>query len=222
VKTILVGSDRQWGSNTRTAVSQVDTELIFMLLDDFFFNALFPVETFQRTLDQFQAAQGRLLELRLHGSNGEKIPGTWFRRSDPQNLCSGINSNLWRKELLMEVAQVGLNIWQCESLVRKILRDGEKRFFFMDEDAPKQISFVEGVRGSFWKPEGLAYMRSNGIEPDLKRRPCPPVGEGIWAKMVRSVQKRRMHLLRAKQLAHPLADVHPLDGGKYPIAETFA
>lgn len=192
VKTILVGPDQQWGSNTHTAISQIKEDLVLLLLDDFFFDAPFPEETFKTTLRQFRAAQGRLLELRLHGRQGDMIEETWFRRSDPQNLCSGINSNLWSRDLLLEVAQSGLNIWQCESSVRQFLREGEQRFFFLDSDAPKQISFVEGVRGRFWKPEGAAYLKSHGLVPDFKRRPCPPQGQGFIHKLIRSLYKRRM------------------------------
>jgi hypothetical protein len=210
VNTILVGPDQQWGSNTYAAISQIDAEFVLLLLDDFFFDAPFPMETFHRTLEQFQAAQGRLLELRPHGTDGEPVENTWFRRADPQNLKAGINSNLWRKDQLLEIAQPGLNIWKCESLVRKKLREGERSFFYMDESAPKQISFVEGVRGRFWKPEGLAYMRKNGIKPDLKWRPCPPQGEGFFAKLVRSVLKRRMEHLRYKMKGITLPDMKPL------------
>lgn len=210
VKTIRVGPDQQWGSNTRAAIEQVDADLVLLLLDDFFFDAPFPEETFQRTLEQFRAHEGKLLEMRLHGSAGEAVAGTWFRRADPQNLCAGINSNLWRKELLLDIARPGLNIWQCESQVRQKLREGEKNFFFMDQNAPKQISFVEGVRGRFWKPEGLAYMRKNGIEPDLVWRPCPPQGNGFFAKLVRSWQKRRMDRRRAAMVTPPDMEILPL------------
>lgn len=210
VKTINVGPDQQWGSNTRAAIQQIDAECVVLLLDDFFFDAPFPEETFQQTLNQFATADGRLLEMRLHGEAGEAIAGTGFRRADPQNLCAGINSNLWRRELLLEIAEPGLNIWQCESLVRKKLREGEKHFFFMDQQAPKQISFVEGVRGRFWKPEGLAYMRKNGIEPDLGWRPCPPQGNGFFAKLIRSWQKRRMDRRRAAMVTPPSMEISPL------------
>jgi hypothetical protein len=208
VSTIQVGPDLQWGTNTRTAISQIKEDLVLLLLDDFLLDAPFPEETFTETLRQFQNAQGRLLELRLHGRQGELIKETWFRRSDPQNLCSGINSNLWQKDLLLEIASPGLNIWQCESRVRQLLRDGEQQFFFLDEDAPKQISFVEGVRGRFWKPEGVAFLKSHGLRPDLRRRPCPPQGQGMIPKLIRSLHKRRM----GRQVLQPPADglVKPL------------
>ena len=208
VNTILVGPDKQWGSNTHAAITKIEEDIVLMLLDDFFFDAPFPLDTFQLSLKQFQAVNCRLLELRLHGSKGEAVEGTWFRRSDSQNLCSGINSNLWRKELLLEISQPGLNIWQCESLVRKKLHDGEQRFLFLDSNAPKQISFVEGVRGRFWKPDGLAFVKSQGLMPDLDRRPCPPQGQGFVHKLIRSFHKRRMN----RQRFQPPADglVKPL------------
>lgn len=214
VQSILVGPDKQWGSNTREAVSRIDAEVMMVLLDDFFFDAPFPEDTFQKALHQFNTVGGKLLEMRLHAVAGEAVEDTWFRRADPSNLCAGINSNLWRRELLIDIARPGLNIWQCESLVRQKLREGERNFLFMDQNAPKQISFVEGVRGRFWKPEGLAYMRANGIQPDLKWRPCPPQGEGFLAKLVRSYHKRRMNRLRSRPQAPNLTDVQPLPSRK--------
>ena len=211
VKTIQVGPDQQWGSNTRKAISGIDAELVMLLLDDFFFDAPFPDADFQTAIAQMRAANGRLLEMRLHGSVGTPVENTWFRRADPSNLCAGINSNLWERKLLMEIAEPGLNIWQCESLVRKKLREGEQNFFFMKEDAPKLISFVEGVRGRFWKPEGLAYMRANGIQPDLTWRPCPPQGQGFIAKLIRSYQKRRMDKLRKTMKLDTKSEIFPLD-----------
>jgi hypothetical protein len=81
----------------------------------------------------------------------------------------------------------------------------------MDQEAPKQISFVEGVRGRFWKPEGLAYMRQNGIQPDLVWRPCPPQGNSFFAKLIRSWQKRRMDRRRAAMVTPPDMEILPLD-----------
>jgi hypothetical protein len=80
----------------------------------------------------------------------------------------------------------------------------------MDQTAPKLISFVEGVRGRFWKPEGLAYMRANGIRPDLAWRPCPPQGDGLLPKLIRSYHKRRMNRLRAKIQPGAAPDILPL------------
>ena len=193
VRTIRVGPDAQWGSNTRSALEQIPEETVLFLLDDFLFSDAFPEKVFNDTLRQFQQAGGKCLELRTHEVNGPAVPGTWFRQATPQNLHAGLNSNLWSKQQLLAISQPGQNIWQCESLLRKQLREGEERFFFLDLDAPKHIFFVEGVRGRFWKPEGLAFVRSQGFSPDLRWRPCPPQGQGFLAKLIRSLHKRRMN-----------------------------
>ena len=210
VKTIQIGPDQQWGSNTRAAISMIDAEFVMLLLDDFFFDAPFREADFQTAMAQMKAEGGRLLEMRLHGSVGTPVSNTWFRRADPSNLCAGINSNVWQRDLLLEISQPGLNIWQCESLVRKKLREGEQNFFFMKEDAPKLISFVEGVRGRFWKPDGLAYLQANCIQPDLKWRPCPPQGQDFISKLIRSHHKRRMEKLRKARKPDTASEILPL------------
>ena len=210
VVTIKVGPDQQWGTNTRNAISQIDSEFVMLLLDDFFLDAPFPEQDFQMALEQFQSVGGNLLEMRLHGDLGDKVENTWFRRADPENLYSGINSNLWRREMLCSIAQPGLNIWKCESLVRQRLREGEKNFFFLDPQAPKLISFVEGVRGRFWKKEGVAFIRKNGLEPDLAWRPFPPQGNDPFSRLIRSFYKRRMDRRSANPKLKNVTDVLPL------------
>jgi len=192
VRTIKVGPDAQWGSNTKKALEQVPAETVLFLLDDFFFCDDFPEDVFHETLRQFQKAKGRCLELRTHGINGPAVDGSRLRLATPENLYTGLNSNLWSKQQLLSISEPGKNIWQCESLLRNQLREGEKHFFFLDQEAPKHIFFVEGVRGRFWKPEGVAFLKSHGLTPDLRRRPCPPQGQGFIQKLIRSVQKRRM------------------------------
>ena len=210
VVTIKVGPDQQWGTNTRNAISQIDSEFVTLLLDDFFFDAPYPEKDFLTALEQFQSVGGNLLEMRLHGDVGDKVGNTWFRRADDKNLYSGINSNLWRRETLLRIAQPGLNIWKCESLVRQSLREGEQNFFFLDPDAPKLISFTEGVRGRFWKKEGVAFLRKNGLEPDLAWRPFPPQGNDPFSKLIRSFYKRRMDRRSAVSRVKNTTEVLPL------------
>lgn len=131
-------------------------------------------------LEQHINVGGRLVELNQRGQNGERVAGTWFSRADAVNYGAGINDNLWTKELLVEIAQPGLNIWQRESNIRVLLRQGGSRFFLMDEQVPKIISYVESVKGQFWKPSGVAHLRQHGFEPDLSYRPCPPQGRGFF------------------------------------------
>lgn len=199
VKTILVGKDLQWGTNTQSALREIKAERILFLLDDFLFNQDFDQEAFEKVVDQHIKSNGRMVELRIRGQQGEAVAETWFRRADATNLFAGLNSNLFTKELLSYIAQPGLNIWQCESRVRDLLREGETQFFFMDQAAPPILSFVESVRGQFWKPEGLAYLRSHQFEPDLKRRPCPPQGDNIFSKALRSYFKAKMKRQRNKR-----------------------
>jgi hypothetical protein len=203
VKTIQVGEDLQWGANTSKAVGQIPAESLLLLLDDFLLDAPFNTAAFEKLLGQYTSSKGRLVELRLFGQQGELIPDTWFRQADASNLCAGINSNLWDRELLVEIAKPGRNIWQCETGVRDLLRAGEKGLYFMDTKAPRILSFVESVRGQFWKPEGIAFLKNHGILPDLKRRPFPPQGRDFFSKLSRSYHKywmkKRMVSILKKQ-----------------------
>jgi hypothetical protein len=53
-------------------------------------------------------------------------------------------------------------------------------------------------------------MRKNGIEPDLGWRPCPPQGNGFFAKLIRSWQKHGMDRRRAAMVTPPAMEISPL------------
>ncbi|NJK91170.1 MAG: hypothetical protein HC904_04635 [Blastochloris sp.] len=86
----------------------------------------------------------------------------------------------------------GRSIWQVESDLREKLRQGCQGLFFLDETAPHILSYVESVKGGFWKRDALIFLEREGIKADLKRRPCPPAGKDWISKGIRSFLKARM------------------------------
>jgi hypothetical protein len=47
------------------------------------------------------------------------------------------------------------------------------------------------VKGLFWKPSTLDFFRQQGIPLSGSPRPCPPQGNDIISKLIRSWKKRR-------------------------------
>lgn len=208
VNTIQVGDDRSWTDGMTTALSSIDTEYVLFLQEDFLLKAPIDNDHFDEVLLQFHQQQGLTLEIDLRGKNGPDIPGRWFRESNAQNYMSGLNATLWRTDFLREIASVpGLNIWQAETRVRDCLRAGRKGMFFLKKETPPIISYVESIKGGFWKPVAIQFLRENAIEADLRTRPCPPQGKGLIAKLIRSYLKRRIRRSapsRAGRVMQPL------------------
>ena len=128
----------------------------------------------------------------------------------------GLNLSLWKKTFLNQVLEPACSIWAAESRLRKLNREGETGLYYLKTETPKVVSYVEGVRGQFWKPQGIAYLREQGIKANLKRRPFPPQGNDFLSKFFRSCYKRRMKSQSAREIRAALEgkglEVLPLQG----------
>jgi len=96
------------------------------------------------------------------------------------------------------LASLKKDVWQSESELRKLRYSDVTGFYLIRNIEVPHFKYVQGVKGKFWLPKGVEFCRAEGIEPDLKKRPCPPQGKDMLSKLMRSYYKRRMkvsHLL---------------------------
>lgn len=211
VRAIQTGEDLSWSSNLANALAKVTSEYVILVLEDFFMDRTIDDSRVVDACNKLHRAGGKYLALDQFGDDGELLPGTDFRVSGgDENLHAGLNLSLWRVDFLREISQPGMNIWKTEAVLRNRNRNHEPGIYYMRKGSEPIFTYRECVRGRFWKPEGLAYLRANGIEPDLKWRPCPPQGEGFFAKLVRSFHKHRMERARDRLKGKPATDVLPL------------
>ncbi len=209
VKMLNVGDDVSWTDGISKALQQMDATHLLFLQDDFLLNQPLDFTEFQKVFDQFISVGGLSLEIDLRSDQGPDVPTTWLRQSNAQNLHSGLNATLWRKDFLEEIASVaGLNIWQAETRIRDCLRQGRRGLYFLKKETPPILSYVESIKGGFWQPAAIEFLKSQGLKPDLQKRPCPPQGKGLIPKLIRSYLKKRM---RRQNKSAPLAlEVFPL------------
>lgn len=210
VKTLCSGPDRSWGATIHAALEQIPDEFVAFLLDDFFLDQTVPEGWVEELVRQLDEAGGDFVSL-YHVAGNPLKEGSWLSVIQERMECPGFHAGIFRRSYLMKLAAAGVNIWKTETLMRDDALDRQFRQFSLTTASPFHLTYVESVRGRFWKPNGLAYLRSNGLEPDLWRRPCPPAGDGVVDKVIRSFHKRRMQWvekLRSRSAAS--AEVQPL------------
>lgn len=194
VQTIPVGEDRQWAANVRLGLEQVPCDRVFVLLDDFFLNK--PVD--HARLVQF-CAQATTLDAKYFGVDnlakpGTPVPGTCFSQVTPENNCVGLNATFWRKSHLSNVCEPGLNIWAAERRLKALALAEPAGNFYLGPGTPTVLTYVESIKGLFWKPPTIEFLKQHGRRPDFWRRPCPPQGDDLFSKFFRSLQKQRMRM----------------------------
>jgi len=193
VQTILVGPDNQWSGNVHLGLAQVRTDFAFMILDDFLLNATVDAARVDEAWRQFHRLNAVYLGAGNLGKTGEHIPGTWFCQVNPGQFYVGLNAVFFQKAYLQKLTEEpGLNIWRTEKQFKALARQDCRGHFFLEPGTPSLITYVESIKGYFWKPMALEYLAQHGLRPSLSRRPCPPQGQGPLSRFYRSVLKRRM------------------------------
>jgi hypothetical protein len=201
VISVPVGKDEQWSSNLRKALPHVKEDLVFVLLDDFFLNAPVDPQLVQETLRDFQALNADYLAVDKFAKPGKKVKNSLWNQVTKDNLVVGLNASLWRKSHLAKIAVPGLNIWKAENIAKQLAKNNPEAHYYFGPDSKPLITYQESIKGYFWKPSSLEFLKSHNLKADLKWRPCPPQGKDFFSKLIRSYYKRRM---KARQLYEDL------------------
>ncbi|MFC5453938.1 hypothetical protein [Prosthecobacter fluviatilis] len=216
VITVTVGEDKSWSDNLITALQSIKEENLFVWLDDFLVDRKIDTAEMLSCVEQLDQVGGKYLALDQFGDLGAPVEDGWLRQIEGGNLRAGLNLSLWKKAFLSQILAPNCSIWAAESRLRKLNREGEQGLYYMKNEAPEVVSYVEAVKGQFWKPQGVAYLREQGVKANLKRRPFPPQGNNFVAKFFRSCYKRRMKAQSAKEVRAALdgkgLEVLPLQG----------
>ncbi|MFZ2277139.1 MAG: hypothetical protein WAW39_05040 [Prosthecobacter sp.] len=216
VISIPVGEDKSWSDNLINALKSIPEENLFVWLDDFLVDRDIDSAAMTACIEQLDQVGGKYLAVDQFGDLGAPVENSWLRLIEGGNLRAGLNLSLWKKTFLNQVLEPACSIWAAESRLRKLNREGEAGLYYLKTETPKVVSYVEGVRGQFWKPQGVAYLREQGIKANLKRRPFPPQGNDFLSKFFRSCYKRRMKSQSGKEVRAALEgkglEVLPLQG----------
>ncbi len=194
VETIRVSRDRHWSDNTRAALEKVPCPFLLYLQDDYLLNGPVQTDLLQQITGQVQAHAGCFLSLLHQADQGVPVPNTSLREMPCDHWRADLQAGFWRKETLVHVLAPGHNPWEGEAAIKALKEKSPPGFFLLEEKAPRLLPYLEAVKGAFWKTDALAYCREQGVEPNLGARPCPPQGEDLVSKALRSLYKRKLRM----------------------------
>jgi hypothetical protein len=99
---------------------------------------------------------------------------------------------MYEVQFLKELAQPGWSLWRGNTQLGKLNRENHPDLYYLRKGVEPMIQFVEAVKGRFWKPVAMDYLKETAVQPDLAWRPFPPQGQGMIPKLIRSIHKRRI------------------------------
>lgn len=193
VRPLLIGKDRGWSGNTRWATDQLEAEFVLYLQDDYFLSSPVDEERIGELVSFLRGAEGRYLNLRNKETRGQVAAHPLVRELEPSiEWMVDLQSAIWRRSYLRELAEPGWNPWHFEPHLNDLAKRDPQAFYTIGHDAQKVLPYVEAVMGRFWRPQGLEFLKNEGIQADFKRRPFPKAGQQLHRRYVRSLHKRRM------------------------------
>lgn len=206
VVTVKVGDDTSWTAGVARGMAQIPSEYTFFFLDDFMLTEAMPVQRLAAVYRAFRDQGSNWVCLRPKAEAPETDPQALISPITDAVQSAGFHSGIWRTTYLQKIcSDVQLNIWQMESHIRKLIRSGSaEKLFYMTTNVGSLVPYIEVIK-RFWQKDGLDYMRANNIKPDLWRRPYPPQGDNVFARFIRSILKRYVRFMSARETKRLIA-----------------
>lgn len=187
IQPVWLSEDRQWASNLRDALDQLQCDSIIYLQEDYFLNRRVDTAGLAALCD-FADRNGAGY-VRLAGDPAPDQP-----HQNPYRLgligpvapyrCS-LQAAWWRTETLVELLIPGETGWDME-LVGSRRSAQQKRAFFAVDPARPWLSYPRetGILKGRWTPGAIRQCRREGIELDLTRRAVHPAWP-LWIKQIK-------------------------------------
>lgn len=123
--TILsAGSDKEWSERLNFALEQIDTEFVFLTLDDYFLINRVSNEKIERLLDIMRKERLDYIRLFLRPKcpRHAKIAayGAFYRINTKDRYSVNLYAGIWRKSFLQQTIREPKNAWQFEVSLPRI------------------------------------------------------------------------------------------------------
>ena len=201
-----------WSQRLRNVLGQIDTEFVFLLLEDFFLQAPFRFDLFE-TVVQYMRDNTDVGV--LHTTPTGKIPNLPEEMFFPRNFSENnitVTAVLWRKSYLLKLLRDHEDIWEFEwySGIRarrypeKVMQYNER--FPVIFDYRVVISEGYGLTGGKWLPKNRELFEQHGITVNFDRLgwyvpPAERPRQSRWtpAALVRRLRNRLRYELRRRK-----------------------
>lgn len=203
-----------WSQRLAGVLEQIDTEYVFLLLEDFFLQSPFRFDCFETVLEHMRAHPEVGV---IHTTPTGKLPvlpeEMFFERTFTENNIT-VTAVLWRKSYLQKLLRPHEDIWEFEwysgirakNYPEKVIQYNER--FPVIFDYRVVISEGYGITGGKWLPKNKELFERHGINVDFEGLGwyAPPAPRPAWTRwtpaalLSRLRRKLRYELRRKKSL----------------------
>jgi len=176
IKQLLVGPDKSWSDTLLTALSNISTEYVLLMLEDIFLTSAVDTEVVINNILWLDSRKGNYLRLnptpkpvrKIDEEHGEAPPSSVYRTSTV--FC------IWRKSVLEQLLVPGESAWDFE-IFGSVRSDIIPGFYACIRPT---FQYINGVVKGKWSSWAVTLLKQRGVNLDLHARPimgwCETVG----------------------------------------------
>lgn len=175
VKTIVVGNDRGWAVNTKSAFKKIPAKYIIYFHEDFLLKS--PVDNSHLLFLLDIIKQEQAVCLRLFSCPGSDLPYKNYADigeiSKDASYRVSLQTAVWDKDIFSGLIKNGENAWEMEINGTKRSKTVKRSFLSLKEglmNKPLDYICTAVVKGK-WTSEALEFCEKEGLEIDLTQHP---------------------------------------------------
>ena len=206
-----------WAGNLRAGLSQMDSEHIVYVQDDYLFRAPVQNNLIVELCNLLTRKRGVMLQLKPRDKDSDDeqadSPAEVAHFASSCKWMTTLQAALWSRKHFYELLNPRWNPWEAESGINRHAKQVGTGFYGLRKGQDEVSPYTEAVKGGYWLPDGVGLCRHEGIPLDLRFRPCLPIGRGLLQKFYRSIVKRKTECLRKLHRRNDHMMVQPLSLG---------
>lgn len=193
IRTVNTPGHTTWSQRMRHVMEQIDTEFVFLLLDDFFIKAPFDHQRFQKVLNYMREdptvgivniaprnipeAEAEQLDdpsgdISVHDDMEEQF---FIRNQTRETIRIGFAPTIWRTSFLLSLIRDHENIWLFEEYVGQRASQTPMKIVRYITHAPAVFDYDfyicrgMGITCGKWLPGNEPFFLSHGLHVDVQK-----------------------------------------------------
>lgn len=170
---------RYYGKRLKYVLSQIETDYVLCLLDDFFFREAIDVEMIQNLVGYMEENKNICcfnFENAFEGKNSDRYPG--FVSLPPiAEYRLNMQAAVWRTADLDSFWKDKVNPWTWETISNKLTYNTNREFYFLHKDCKVPINYGKRpgltwgvVRGKWFEDDVVPLFKKEGLAMDFSAR----------------------------------------------------
>lgn len=177
VKSLQIKKERSWSDNMLEALENVDTKYVMIILEDYIINSpvddklLAKLYSFMRKNNGGYVAMAALNPETQYGVNTKLTK--LVQLSKHCEYRTALQIGVWDKKMLQWLLKSGESAWLFETIGSKRSEGTMQPFFAYADSSTQPIKHLNAAYMGMLRSEVINYIRSQGIDIDLKNQPLP-------------------------------------------------